>query len=92
LLKLYEGDFPDEHPHLSRELAGLHQVLIEIWQDTGSLSLEGGAFTDFIGAGLADMLLDNMEWIRGFPKKMQSTLFLDADDFGAILKHRLTVM
>jgi hypothetical protein len=54
--------------------------------------MEGETSTDGIGAGLADRLLENMEWIKGFPKKMQSTLFLDADGFGAILKHKLSLM
>jgi hypothetical protein len=91
LLKLYEGDFPEDQ-RLNRGLAWLHQVLIETWQDTGSLSMEGETSTDGIGAGLANRLLENMEWIRGFPKKMQSTLFLDADGFAAILKHKLSLM
>jgi hypothetical protein len=54
--------------------------------------MEGETSTDGIGAGLADRLLENMEWVRGLPKKMQSTLFLDADGFGAILTHKLALM
>jgi hypothetical protein len=43
-------------------------------------------------SGLANQLLDNIEWIRRIPKKLQSTLFLDAASFGMILKHKLTIM